>query len=272
MKKNLMMRIAAVLMVCVLATTCGISGTFAKYVTSAETSDTARVAKWGVMLTVSGDGIFSEEYEAGNKTVISSNHDKLVAPGTKNETGITFTLKGQPEVAFQVKVGLGTTKDVFLEAGTYTDYTQLVKQADGSYAYSKTFTTDKVYNPVVFTLTHKYGAEAYSIKGAVTTETGATWAPAEAEGNMTVETVTGTLEQINKVLANLTANMTKVNPNYVLDDTFTLTWAWAFGDPANNAADTLLGNLAADTATVTGDNVYNLNLKYNFSITIEQVD
>lgn len=48
MKKNKIMRIASVLLVAVILTTCAISGTFAKYVTSGSGSDTARVAKFGV--------------------------------------------------------------------------------------------------------------------------------------------------------------------------------------------------------------------------------
>ena len=48
MKKNRMMRVASALLVAVLLTTCAISGTFAKYVTTESGSDFARVAKWGV--------------------------------------------------------------------------------------------------------------------------------------------------------------------------------------------------------------------------------
>ena len=51
MKKNRMMRLASVLLVCVLLTTSVISGTFAKYVTSVESTDEARVANWGFTAT-----------------------------------------------------------------------------------------------------------------------------------------------------------------------------------------------------------------------------
>ncbi len=46
MKKNTMMRIASVLLVAVVLTTCAISGTFAKYTSEKEVSDSATVAKW----------------------------------------------------------------------------------------------------------------------------------------------------------------------------------------------------------------------------------
>ncbi|MDE6767712.1 MAG: hypothetical protein K2J35_05915, partial [Eubacterium sp.] len=61
MKKNKMMRIASALLVLCLLTTCVISGTFAKYVTSNDGSDSARVAKFGVSVTVSGS-TFAKEY------------------------------------------------------------------------------------------------------------------------------------------------------------------------------------------------------------------
>ena len=48
MKKNRMMRLASLLLVCVLLTTSVISGTFAKYTTSITATDTARVAKFAV--------------------------------------------------------------------------------------------------------------------------------------------------------------------------------------------------------------------------------
>ena len=48
MKKNVMMRIASLLLIAVLITTCGISGTYAKYTTKYTAEDTARVALFKV--------------------------------------------------------------------------------------------------------------------------------------------------------------------------------------------------------------------------------
>ena len=62
MKKNRMMRLASILLVATLMSTCTISGTFAKYVTTASGSDTARVAKWGVTVTANG-ALFDHVYE-----------------------------------------------------------------------------------------------------------------------------------------------------------------------------------------------------------------
>ncbi len=110
MKKNVMMRAASALLVAVLLTTCAISGTFAKYTTSASAEDSARVAKFGVQITANGS-MFSKNYEAaadGNGmatevkgSVDSSNTDNIFAPGTKGEMA-SMTLTGTPEVKVEV--------------------------------------------------------------------------------------------------------------------------------------------------------------------------
>ena len=108
MKKNTMMRIASVLLVCVLLSTCTISGTFAKYVTEGTGTDTARVAKFGVEVKAF-DGMFSKTYTTHDadyiatytNSVVSDGEDKVVAPGTDGKmTEIAIT--GTPEVAVEV--------------------------------------------------------------------------------------------------------------------------------------------------------------------------
>lgn len=102
MKKTKLMRAALLLIVLTLVTSCFVGGTFAKYTTSAEGSDTARVAKWGVVITANG-ATFAKAYDTDVdiKTVISADESKVVAPGTKgNMVGMTIT--GTPEVAVRV--------------------------------------------------------------------------------------------------------------------------------------------------------------------------
>ena len=116
MKKNVMMRVASVLLIAVLMSTCVISGTFAKYTTSETGSDSARVAKWGVTIDVTVDGAFATEYEAtvtkndesGSaiaNTVVNVTDDgkNLVAPGTSGDLLENATISGTPEVAVNVK-------------------------------------------------------------------------------------------------------------------------------------------------------------------------
>lgn len=96
MKKNKMMRTASALLVATLLSTSVIAGTFAKYTTSAEGSDTARVAKWGfeannnsIVLT----DLFKETYSNTKnvETVKSStNGTDVIAPGTGGEAKFKF--------------------------------------------------------------------------------------------------------------------------------------------------------------------------------------
>lgn len=100
-----MMRAASALLVATMLTTSVISGTFAKYTSSATGTDTARVAKWGVKITANGD-TFAKEYakdtEAYTETnTVVSTSDKVVAPGTKGNMA-SMTLSGTPEVAVKV--------------------------------------------------------------------------------------------------------------------------------------------------------------------------
>lgn len=104
MKKNVMMRLSALLLVAVLLTTCVISGTFAKYTTTAATGDTARVANWGVVITAVADD--DKEYQANEltadeKSVTLVADTKVLAPGSGVKFG-GFTVEGTPEVAVEV--------------------------------------------------------------------------------------------------------------------------------------------------------------------------
>lgn len=250
MKKNKMMRIASVLLIATLLTTCVISGTFAKYVTSDSVEDHARVAKFGV--TVEGSGtLFSKTYynvDNGNGptnvddvydgtwsllTIQSSDDDNVVAPGAKNDTGVSIVVTGAPEVDVKLTFSVQDDfKDIFLKAGTYPDMTTAA--ADDNFALAND------YYPVVYTL---------------------------KQGN-TVR-ATGTLAEIAAFELYIDANTEMTAEEY----TFTLTWEWVFGDDANNQADTLLGDLAAELEGLEVDSAnYNLKTSVTFTVTVTQVD
>lgn len=106
-KKNTVFKLAGLLLVLVLVTSCFVGGTFAKYTTAATGSDSARVAKFGVAVTANGE-TFKTAYAKDDNTatitgnsVVSSDDDKLVAPGTKGNM-VSMTLSGKPEVAVKV--------------------------------------------------------------------------------------------------------------------------------------------------------------------------
>ncbi len=92
MKKNKMMRIASVLLVAVLLSTCAISGTFAKYTTTVTGEDSARIAKWEIKVdtfaTATSDeqtfefDVFNTIYDTTGSTAETDVATNLIAPGT----------------------------------------------------------------------------------------------------------------------------------------------------------------------------------------------
>ena len=223
MKKNKMMRAAAGLMIATLLTTSVISGTFAKYVTSADATDSARVAKFGVEITANGT-MFATAYNTDDTTITgisqsvisSSSSDSndvknVVAPGTSGDL-VESTITGTPEVAVNVK------RVATLELNGWSSKQD--KNADASY-----------YCPIVITVnnTEYYGLD-YANETAFK----------------------------NAVEAAINADNKNYEPKTDLSskktDTLDVKWKWAFeggnGESVNRTdyADTYLGDQAA-TAT-----------------------
>ena len=209
MKKNAMLKVAAVVLVAVLLTTCAISSTFAKYVTEdvTKSSATARVAKWGVEVNTEAlatlDTLFVKEYnsdnnDAGGATEVISLTDKVVAPGTYNKIIIASTATGTPEVSGKIT----TTAELTLanwSVGSDIEYCPLVFYVNGT-AISNT-------------------TSMAALKAAVEE------AIAQA----------GTKE--------FDANENLADEDYKI----TIEWEWAFSTSADNDAyDTILGNNAAN--------------------------
>lgn len=104
MKKNKAMRLASALLVLTLLTTCAISSTFAKYVTKAEGTDKARVAKWGFEggSTIAITDLFKTAYDKNVQGAAD-----VIAPGTTNSATFGFTYggaTGTPEVAYTFEI------------------------------------------------------------------------------------------------------------------------------------------------------------------------
>lgn len=226
MKKNWTMRVGVTLLALTLITSCFVGGTFAKYTTSGNGSDTARVAKFGVTVTATGN-TFATEYKSGqpgyeNVSVVKSGTtDKVVAPGTYGQmTGIKLT--GTPEVA--VRVSCEATK---------FDLGENWKDAEGNYycpliIHVREGKTEGVDTTVL------YGTNYESVEAFET-------AVKDAIAEYSVDYAPGT------------------NLGDKDADTLTIDWAWAFetGDDAtakaaNNVRDTYLGDQAAagNAATV----------------------
>ena len=130
MKKGMFPRIAAVMLMLTLLSTCVISGTFAKYTDTGNTSASARIAKWGVEITAENGGSpFSTSYatdDEGAKVSASleqsvkaggENPEAVFAPGTRGTLG-SIGLTGTPEVAVNITYGTNTDGGKMLDLGT----------------------------------------------------------------------------------------------------------------------------------------------------------
>lgn len=270
MKKNKSMRLAGGLMIATMLSTSIVSGTYAKYVTSDNAEDSARVAKFGVTVTAAGS-LFDKTYYAvdnannSNKpgngiaetdnttlTVESSNADNLVAPGTKNDEGITFVIAGTPEVDVRLDVDVddNSFKEIFLKGTT----TKLPDMTTGD--AEDTFDNTADYYPVKFTLTQT------TIK--------------EGRETTTELVPKGTLAEVKTALKGLTSESIDANTDLAgAIGTLKLTWEWGF--EGNDKADTLLGDLAAGTklvpaTTLTANTDYCLNESIKISISVTQLD
>lgn len=256
MKKNKMLRIASILLVVTLLSTCVISGTFAKYVTKAEGTDTARVAKWGVLLTLNAGNTFDTKYKThdtsydGELSVESSNGDKVVAPGTSAadiDAEIKASVSGTPEVATRYAITIEDIQDIVLPAGDHIDYTVLnpTTGADGkiTYAYDGTFTTTEDYSPLKWTL--KMGNNSLA--------TGKSLTDVIDQMDKIKGKIEANIPGVTNVQVNVDKNAGKIEisfdaaPNTPIAGEFTLTWEWPF-ESGHDKEDTLLGNIIAGVA------------------------
>ena len=312
MKKNKFLKIAGAIFTMCLMTTCAIGTTFAKYTTGSKASDTARVAKWGVEVSASGT-MFGTAYQdtiiadADTSATVQSNHnasfaDKVVAPGTKNDTGIQISVKGKPEVEYKIEAKqTQAPSDIFLKQGSYG----VMIAAPGVNAATN-FTAEKIYyfdgtNYVPATLT-SYLADPTPAKyfrltdeATVATEF---YYPIAWSAAVYVDTVcyvqnpafatvgaalNALITGINDYDGTSTDGYAQFDPNTAINLVYTLTWSWAFD--GNDGADTILGNLMAkmdstvNVVKLSGTNYvavessdYNLTVGCGFSITATQVD
>ncbi len=304
MKKIKTMRAAGGLLIATLLTTSAVSGTYAKYVSGGSAGDTARVAKWGIVIAASGN-LFSSSYlgaddntpasataEAKAISVKSYNDDAVVAPGTKSDQGMYFNISGTPEVDYKLS-GSIEGKDVYLATGTYalmvpvkvdastfdtlkdtlytgtagTSYTKLTDDAvfDSDIAYFQLNTVATVGDDGYYPVVFS-GASKTTAKEIV-----ADWALAFGSDAIALDSSnkTGSVKYVfddEYVYKNNTSISADLNAQ-------TLSWEWAFyKDADTDLMDTILGDLAAlykEDATFTTDIV---SVDDNDAVTILTVD
>ena len=115
MKKNKMMRIASVLLVAVLLSTCAISGTFAKYTSTAQGKSTVAIAKWNVTVSdIKLDTTAQKEFKFNLFDTIVDTKDgtpsaegnsvatNFIAPGTKGEFSFEITNNSEVDAQFSL--------------------------------------------------------------------------------------------------------------------------------------------------------------------------
>ena len=219
-KKNVLMRSAGLLLALVLVTSCFVGSTLAKYVTSGDAGDNARVAKWGVSITAHETGdIFAKEYDAiagQDNTVIAGGEYKVIAPGTKKDNAALVTLSGKPEVSVKVTYNA----ENFSLTGNW------MGDENGTF-----------YCPLIIKVTGKVGNE-------VKTET------INCVEKTSAEDVKTAVQ--NAVAAFSATYGPNTDLSTVNDDGLKISWEWPFEGTANqgqtDVKDTYLGNQAA-TAT-----------------------
>lgn len=117
MKTNKFLRIASVLLIAVLLSTCVISGTFAKYVSSATSSDVAQVAKWDIKVNdnqfaVAEPAITFNLFDTikdSDGTDEENVVDTKIAPGTSG--AFSLTIKNDSEVDANYAVDYTVTNE-----------------------------------------------------------------------------------------------------------------------------------------------------------------
>lgn len=299
MRKNKMMRTAAVLGVATMLTASVLSGTFAKYTTTATGGDSARVAKWGITMGNNGKSTFSDTYTGpdGKSTTVKGidNNNKavdVVAPGTHGEA--TYKVSGAPETAYEITFTGTATKDVFLKNGLNYTYKTASKDdtiKDVTYASEKSGSVSGDYYPVNYSVKISYSAGNDN-------STSPTLTAVKSDNNQSYLTTLGTaqtFETLDAAMAALNNTVVKYStPNTEAGLTVEFKWAWAFDNndknaitvtnhTSNDAYDTVLGDLTVNKnsdLTVTPESSdatdanknYSTEIGYTLSMTATQID
>ncbi len=205
MKKNWMLRLGLLAMVLTLVTMPMVSSTYAKYVSEATGTDTARVAKWGVVVNADVKNIFGDAYDVttsdlsvdyatGTVTVKAvADNTNIVAPGTKGS--FKFGVTGQPEVSV---------------AMTY----------DATIALSGwTVITAEDYMPINWTIQRSSDSKFWD---------GDTWE--DTATNLTASQLDAMIDVLD---ANYAPNAT------TLANTYTVNWEWPFNKVGNWKSDSV---------------------------------
>ena len=277
MKKNKMMRIASVLLIVTILSTCAISGTFAKYITtSGPQGDSARVAKWGINIALTGSDLFAEEYDFSDGSVFHGRNNAadmavkatvpVVAPGTNSEeAGGDFTAKisGTPEVAVRYQLSFDDFTDIVLTEGdTISDETGLGDYDDATDTYSyPDYAVPYTYSPVKWTIKFKGYIGANTTEQTITLFDGISLTDAQNILDGEVELPASLTYNGISAYVDGTSFFFDAPAGKAINGVFTAEWKWDFENLSADKMDTYLGNHAESYP-----------LAFTFSASATQID
>ena len=242
---KIMMITVSVLLSLVLITSSVVSGTLAKYTTTGESSDSARVAKWGI--TVTSGTELSKSYEKNGTVVVESSDEiNLIAPGTSGCLA-WFTVSGTPEVKYNVdfngaiEIGDGYKASSHLlrnEVGRSIDYFPIIislkkhnLDADGNVISSE---TEAIHHNVSRLTPDSSASMSYFSDSS--------WESVSKMQNvLNGNVVTESSKSLNEALDSLGAPAVPVNSLYTVE------WMWPY------SADSKFDSKSADTFSKTVD-------------------
>lgn len=121
MKKNIAMRVASLVLMCTIVTSCFVSSTFAKYTSSASGSDTVTVAKWMIKLndeqthmteTVTFN-LFDtiKDYDGSNEDNVHKTDGVVdrIAPGTSGAFALKVTNSSEVDAQYKINFTVSNT-------------------------------------------------------------------------------------------------------------------------------------------------------------------
>ena len=226
MRQSKMTKAMALMLSLVMITSVFVGNTLSRYVTSVSSTDSARVAVWGINAgedTVMN--LFSEDYIVAGKTIAASNTDgeKIMAPGTKGEAAfeiINFEQNVAPEVAYEVKISLDDSEiDEKIKNNTSVQW-KLDNGSFGTWDQLKTSILSLSGNPVG---RHVYGPGEFATAFQGAQEHKISWQWIMDNNNNEMDTEMGNLALTNDLNAVIKVSITAqqvddlVTNEYILD-------------------------------------------------------
>lgn len=217
-KKDNRKSIFVIALLLLLVAVIGFGGyTMSKYISSKTEKGSASVAKWGFTVTANSDELFGQNYKfVENVSKVTKDTGSLtVKADTKNDTEEQKRMVVAPGTTGKITFDIKGKAEVLAAVKIDFDYTH-----DVALKYTNNGADVATpYTPVVWTL--KKGTKTLA---------------------------TGTLAAIKTEL--LKVAETKIEAGTEVNDSYELSWAWAF-EGGHDELDTLLGMYSNDTASTT---------------------